>query len=51
MKSFFRWFMNNVIRLGTDILCRIDKREIPNIPARGPLILVTNHINSLEVPL
>jgi 1-acyl-sn-glycerol-3-phosphate acyltransferase len=43
--------MNNVIRLGTDILCRIDKREIPNIPARGPLILVTNHINSLEVPL
>jgi 1-acyl-sn-glycerol-3-phosphate acyltransferase len=51
MKSIFRWFMNHVIRLGTDILCRIDKRDISKVPARGPLILVTNHINSLEVPL
>jgi 1-acyl-sn-glycerol-3-phosphate acyltransferase len=51
MKSIFRWFMNTVIRLGTDILCRIDKSDIPKIPARGPLILVTNHISSLEVPL
>jgi len=51
MKSVFRWFMNTVIRLGTDILCRIDKRDFPKVPPRGPLILVTNHIGSLEVPL
>jgi 1-acyl-sn-glycerol-3-phosphate acyltransferase len=51
MKSVSRWFMNTVIRLGTDILCRIDKRTFPKVPARGPLILVTNHIGSLEVPL
>jgi 1-acyl-sn-glycerol-3-phosphate acyltransferase len=51
MKSIFRWFMNTIIRLGTDILCRIDKFDIPKIPTYGPLILVTNHINSLEVPL
>jgi 1-acyl-sn-glycerol-3-phosphate acyltransferase len=51
MNSFFRWFMNNVIRLGTDILCRIEKSDIPKVASRGPLILVTNHINSLEVPL
>lgn len=43
--------MNTVIRLGTDILCRIDKRDLPKVPARGPLILVINHIGSLEVPL
>jgi len=43
--------MNIVIRLGTDILCRIDKRDFPKIPRHGPLILVTNHIGSLEVPL
>lgn len=51
MKSISRWFMNTVIRLGTDILCRIDMRDFPKVPARGPLILVINHIGSLEVPL
>lgn len=51
MKSIFRWFMNTLIRLGTDVLCRIDKNDISKIPAHGPFILVTNHINSLEVPL
>lgn len=43
--------MNTAIRLGTDILCRIDMRDFPKVPARGPLILVINHIGSLEVPL
>ena len=51
MKSISRRFMNTVIRLGTDNLCRIDKRDFPKVPARGPLILVINHIGSLEVPL
>jgi 1-acyl-sn-glycerol-3-phosphate acyltransferase len=51
MKSFSRWFMDNFIRLGTDTLCRIDKHDFPIVPARGPLILVFNHIGSLEVPL
>ncbi len=51
MKSLARWFMNVLIRLGTNILCRIDKRDFPKVPARGPLILVSNHIGSLEVPL
>jgi len=51
MKSTSRCFMNTAIRLGTDILCRIDKRDFSKVPAHGPLILVTNHIGSLEVPL
>jgi 1-acyl-sn-glycerol-3-phosphate acyltransferase len=51
MKSISRWFMNNAIRLGTDILCRIDKQDFDKVPANGPLIVVTNHIGSLEVPL
>jgi 1-acyl-sn-glycerol-3-phosphate acyltransferase len=51
MKSLARWFMNNLIRVGTDLLCRIDKRDFKKIPTQGPLILVVNHINALEVPL
>jgi 1-acyl-sn-glycerol-3-phosphate acyltransferase len=33
------------------ILCRVDDRELAKIPARGPLILVANHVNFLDVPL
>jgi 1-acyl-sn-glycerol-3-phosphate acyltransferase len=32
-------------------LCQIGDEELVRVPDRGPLILVTNHINFLEVPL
>jgi len=51
MRSLARWFMDTVIRLGTDVICRIEKQDFHKVPMRGPLILVTNHIGSLEVPL
>lgn len=33
------------------ILCRIDDAQLTRVPTRGPLILVTNHINFLDAPL
>jgi len=51
MRSIARWFFNSVIRLGTGVICRIDKRDFSKVPQRGPLILAGNHIGSLEVPL
>jgi len=33
------------------ILCRIDAAEIDRLPARGPFILITNHVNFLEAPV
>ncbi len=33
------------------VLCRVDSRELKKIPARGPCIIVVNHVNFLEVPL
>jgi len=51
MKSFSRWFFNKAIRLGTDILCRIEMRDFSKVPAHGPFIFAGNHIGSLEVPL
>jgi 1-acyl-sn-glycerol-3-phosphate acyltransferase len=51
MRSFFRWFFNSAIYLGTEILCKIEKPGFSKVPAHGPLILAGNHIGSLEVPL
>lgn len=35
----------------TKLLCRIDDTQLARIPDQGPLILVTNHINILEIPI
>ena len=40
-----------LIRAITRLLCRIELDHLAQVPAQGPLILVTNHIGSLEVPL
>jgi 1-acyl-sn-glycerol-3-phosphate acyltransferase len=39
------------LRVGTNIVCRIERAELARVPLHGPLILAINHINSLEVPL
>jgi len=33
------------------MLCRVDDAQLVQVPDRGPLIVVANHINFLEVPL
>jgi len=43
--------VNAVIRTVMRLLCRLDAPELERIPSRGPLIMVSNHINFLEVPL
>jgi len=35
----------------TRLLCRIDAESLKSVPQRGPLILVCNHINAIEVPV
>lgn len=45
------WIVNQGIRTLTALVCRIDKTLFPGFPDRGPLIVVFNHIGSLEVPL
>lgn len=32
-------------------ICRIDAAELAQVPDRGPLIVVTNHVNFLDVPV
>lgn len=35
----------------TNLICRIDDNEMARIPLQGPLIIYTNHVNILEVPV
>ncbi len=39
------------IRWLARVLCRIDDAELAKVPAHGPLIIVTNHVNFFEVPV
>lgn len=45
------WTVNTVIKGLLHVACDVDDRALQQVPSNGPLILVCNHINSLEVPL
>ncbi len=43
--------VNAVVKRLTRMLCRVDDAQLQRVPRRGPLILVTNHVNFLDVPV
>ena len=43
--QFIAW----LVKLGTEILCRIDAPDLHKIPQRGPMIVISNHTGQLEV--
>ncbi len=45
------FFVSRGIKVGTNILCRIEGADLAQVPEHGPLILAINHISSLEVPI
>jgi 1-acyl-sn-glycerol-3-phosphate acyltransferase len=44
-------FVVGVFKGLTSLICRIDDQELARIPANGPLIIYTNHVNVLEIPI
>ncbi len=44
-------FVVATFRAVTEAICRIDASQIEKIPQHGPLIIYTNHINILEIPI
>lgn len=44
-------FLNFVIKQGSTVVLDIDTSELKRVPRKGPLIIATNHINFIEVPV
>ncbi|GAB4455844.1 MAG: lysophospholipid acyltransferase family protein [Anaerolineales bacterium] len=44
-------FTRIIVKLGTELLCRIDAPNLDAVPQKGPLIVITNHTGQLEVPV
>jgi len=49
--SFGMWVADSAASVLTRILCRVDGEALRSVPADGPLIVVTNHVNWLEIPV
>ncbi|MBN1537880.1 MAG: 1-acyl-sn-glycerol-3-phosphate acyltransferase [Anaerolineales bacterium] len=49
--DFMPFLVNSAIKQVIRILCLVDDSQLSRIPDQGPLILVVNHINFLDVPL
>ncbi|MCK5646672.1 MAG: 1-acyl-sn-glycerol-3-phosphate acyltransferase [Anaerolineales bacterium] len=44
-------FVNSIVQFIINVLCRVEDSEIYKVPKEGPLILIGNHVNFLEVPV
>ena len=49
--KIIRWIVATGLRIGLEILCRIEKKELEKVPATGPLIIFSNHTGMVEVPI
>jgi 1-acyl-sn-glycerol-3-phosphate acyltransferase len=45
------WAVTGAIKVLVSVLCRVDGSQLARVPDRGPLIIVTNHVNFLDVPV
>ena len=49
--SFSHGLVVNLMKGLTSLICRIDDKELQRVPRQGPLIIYTNHVNILEIPI
>lgn len=43
--------VNFIVRVLSSIILKIDKSELHKVPGEGPLLVVVNHVNSLDAPV
>ncbi len=49
--TFRQQLTNSALHGLTSLMCRVDAAQLERMPEQGPLILVANHINFLEIPV
>lgn len=49
--TFSQRLITGTLRGITSLICRIDDVELDKVPKQGPLIIYTNHVNILEIPI
>lgn len=49
--TFSQKFVVFTFKSITSLICRIDDAQLAKVPKQGPLIIYTNHVNILEVPI
>jgi 1-acyl-sn-glycerol-3-phosphate acyltransferase len=49
--SLIGWIITYICKLGLEIMCRIDAKEMRKVPSSGPLIAYANHTGSVEAPI
>jgi 1-acyl-sn-glycerol-3-phosphate acyltransferase len=45
----FRTLLDGLNAAIVTLLCRVDDEQISRVPDRGPLVVITNHVNMLEL--
>jgi 1-acyl-sn-glycerol-3-phosphate acyltransferase len=49
--KFSQLLIVGIFRGITSLICRIDDAQLESVPSQGPLIVYTNHINLVEIPI
>jgi 1-acyl-sn-glycerol-3-phosphate acyltransferase len=50
-KYIVRKTINFAARTLTNIICRIETQGLDRIPVKGPILVIVNHVNYLELPI
>jgi 1-acyl-sn-glycerol-3-phosphate acyltransferase len=49
--NLMKWIVTYGCKLGLDVMCSVNGKEMKKVPLNGPLIAYTNHTGTLEAPL
>jgi 1-acyl-sn-glycerol-3-phosphate acyltransferase len=49
--TFSQRLVVGIFKVITSLICRIDDAQLEKVPRHGPLIIYTNHVNILEIPI
>ncbi|MBC8505851.1 MAG: 1-acyl-sn-glycerol-3-phosphate acyltransferase [Anaerolineales bacterium] len=43
--------VNVLVKWAMSLICRVNAEQLQKVPTRGPMIVITNHINFLDAPI